>query len=143
LVTWGRAWRAAGAWFGWSLVCGFVGIIFIVAGALVISGSAVYSIYGGVNYLAGDMAGGIVLMVIGWFIIILGSMAAYFKISSEIIAQEVKKEVGTFGPTSQTPIPPPATTASAATPSCPTCGGSLRFVQQYQRWYCDKEGKYV
>jgi hypothetical protein len=142
LVTWGRAWRAAGAWFGWSLVWGFVGIIFIVAGALVIAGSAVYSIYGGVNYLTGGMAGGFVLMVIGWLIMILGSMAAYFKVGSEIIAEEVKKEVGIFGPTSQMLIPQPAT-ISAATPSCPTCGSPLRFIQQYQRWYCDKEGKYV
>lgn len=32
--------------------------------------------------------------------------------------------------------PPPAST-------CPTCGASLRYIQQYQRWYCDREQKYV
>jgi len=26
---------------------------------------------------------------------------------------------------------------------CPTCKGQLRYIQQYQRWYCDKEQKYV
>jgi len=26
---------------------------------------------------------------------------------------------------------------------CPTCGGKLRFIPEYQRWYCDKEKKYI
>ena len=26
---------------------------------------------------------------------------------------------------------------------CPTCGGKLRFISEYQRWYCDKEKKYI
>jgi hypothetical protein len=37
----------------------------------------------------------------------------------------------------------PAPPAAPAAPMCPTCGGTLRFIQQYQRWYCDKEQKYV
>ncbi len=28
-------------------------------------------------------------------------------------------------------------------PVCPTCRNPLRYIQQYQRWYCDKEQKYV
>jgi DNA-directed RNA polymerase subunit RPC12/RpoP len=28
-------------------------------------------------------------------------------------------------------------------PVCPTCGGPLTYVQQYQRWYCYKDQKYV
>jgi sporulation protein YlmC with PRC-barrel domain len=28
-------------------------------------------------------------------------------------------------------------------PTCPTCGGPLRYIQQYQRWYCDRDRKYV
>jgi hypothetical protein len=35
--------------------------------------------------------------------------------------------------------PPPPGTAN----TCPTCGSPLRYIQQYQRWYCDKEQKYV
>ena len=37
------------------------------------------------------------------------------------------------------PPPPPSTT----TMTCPSCGGPLRYIQQYQKWYCDKEQKYV
>lgn len=32
---------------------------------------------------------------------------------------------------------------AAQTPTCPTCGGPLTYIQQYQRWYCYKDQKYV
>lgn len=35
----------------------------------------------------------------------------------------------------------PAASATAA--KCPTCGGPLTYVQQYQRWYCTKCQKYT
>ena len=28
-------------------------------------------------------------------------------------------------------------------PVCPTCGGTLTYIAQYQRWYCYKDKKYV
>ena len=31
----------------------------------------------------------------------------------------------------------------AQTPTCPTCGGPLTYIPQYQRWYCYKDKKYV
>jgi hypothetical protein len=40
---------------------------------------------------------------------------------------------------STVPPPPPAPGGQ----TCPTCGGPLRYIEQYQRWYCDKEKKYV
>jgi hypothetical protein len=39
--------------------------------------------------------------------------------------------------------PPGAPAAASPSPACPTCGQPLRYIQQYQRWYCDKEQKYV
>lgn len=27
--------------------------------------------------------------------------------------------------------------------TCPTCGGPLTYIPQYQRWYCYKDNKYV
>jgi hypothetical protein len=38
--------------------------------------------------------------------------------------------------------PPPRPPPSSA-PICPTCGNPLTYIQQYQRWYCYKEQKYV
>jgi len=31
----------------------------------------------------------------------------------------------------------------AAAQTCSTCGGPLRYVEQYQRWWCDRDQKYV
>lgn len=38
-------------------------------------------------------------------------------------------------------IPPPASPNASAT--CPICGGPLTYIQQYQRWYCQRDQKYV
>lgn len=43
-------------------------------------------------------------------------------------------------PQTQMPLPPPP---PAQTPMCPYCGSQIRYIQQYQRWYCDKEKRYV
>ena len=42
----------------------------------------------------------------------------------------------TYPTTAPATAPPPE-------PTCPTCGSTLRYIPQYQRWYCDKEQKYV
>jgi len=44
---------------------------------------------------------------------------------------------------SRYPITAPPPPPSPPVPICPSCGQSLRFVQQYQRWYCARENKYV
>jgi hypothetical protein len=36
------------------------------------------------------------------------------------------------------PPPPPS-----AVPTCPFCGGLLTYIQQYQRWYCYRDQRYV
>lgn len=43
-------------------------------------------------------------------------------------------------PAASVPPPPPPPPKS---PTCPTCGNPLSYIQQYQRWYCYKEQKYV
>jgi sporulation protein YlmC with PRC-barrel domain len=37
----------------------------------------------------------------------------------------------------------PAQAAQTSQPLCPTCNQPLSFIQQYQRWYCYNEKKYV
>lgn len=44
----------------------------------------------------------------------------------------------TLGPQPMTQQP-----QQAQAPVCPTCGGPLTYIQQYQRWYCYKDKKYV
>ncbi len=45
--------------------------------------------------------------------------------------------------TPTTELPPPPPPPNYTTPTCPTCGSPLSYIQQYQRWYCYKEQKYV
>jgi hypothetical protein len=44
-------------------------------------------------------------------------------------------------------VPAPPTTPQIQTQiptyPCPTCGRPLRWIQEYQRWYCDAESKYA
>ncbi len=41
------------------------------------------------------------------------------------------------------PIPPPPPPTAGTAQACPTCGRPMRFVEQYNRWYCDFEKKYA
>ena len=72
---------------------------------------------------------GIVLAILGWFICIMG-------ISS--LRRDYRVRVQTRDTTS--PPPPPQ---SGTAPTCPTCGGALTYVAQYQRWYCPVDQKYI
>ncbi|MCW4000558.1 MAG: zinc ribbon domain-containing protein [Candidatus Bathyarchaeota archaeon] len=45
--------------------------------------------------------------------------------------------------TAETPLPPPPPPPPTSTPTCPSCRSPIRYIQQYQRWYCDNEKKYV
>jgi len=42
-----------------------------------------------------------------------------------------------------TPTVPITPTAPTAQPLCSTCGKPLTYVEQYKRWYCYNEQKYV
>ncbi len=46
-------------------------------------------------------------------------------------------------PTANVLPPPPPPPPGYVNPTCPTCGNPLSYIQQYQRWYCYKEKKYV
>jgi sporulation protein YlmC with PRC-barrel domain len=42
-----------------------------------------------------------------------------------------------------TPTTTPTPVAQTVQPLCPTCGKPLTYIQQYKRWYCYNEQKYV
>jgi hypothetical protein len=43
----------------------------------------------------------------------------------------------------QPEVPPPPPPPPTQTPTCPYCRNPIRYIQQYQRWYCDNERRYV
>ncbi|MCW4028243.1 MAG: zinc-ribbon domain-containing protein [Candidatus Bathyarchaeota archaeon] len=40
-------------------------------------------------------------------------------------------------------LPPPPPPPPTQTPLCPNCRSPIRYIQQYQRWYCDNEQRYI
>lgn len=71
---------------------------------------------------------GALIQLIGWLLCIMGVSA---------LRRDYRTNVQTKGPS---PPPPPI---AAGTPTCPTCGGALIYVPQYQRWYCPVDKKYI
>jgi hypothetical protein len=124
----------------------FIMVIYIL-GALVITIGSFIIMFVDFNVAgAGVSLGGGVGIIIGIVMLIFGNLAwrilceywvVQFRIYEEIAA--LNRRMG--GPSTQPPAPSPA--PSPATPVCPSCGGPLRYIQQYQRWYCDKEQKYA
>ncbi|MGQ9468904.1 MAG: PRC-barrel domain-containing protein [Nitrososphaerales archaeon] len=41
------------------------------------------------------------------------------------------------------PAVTPTVPTAPTTPLCPTCGKTLTYIEQYKRWYCYNEKKYV
>jgi hypothetical protein len=124
----------------------FIMVIYIL-GALVITIGSFIIMFVDFNVAGqGVSLGGGVGIIIGIVMLIFGNLAwrilceywvVQFRIYEEIAA--LNRRMG--GPSTQPPAPSPA--PSPATPVCPSCGGPLRYIQQYQRWYCDKEQKYA
>lgn len=59
---------------------------------------------------------------------------------SGALADQLSSSMGV--PTS-VPTGPPSSATSAETPTCPFCGQNLRYIDEYQRWYCDNCSQYV
>jgi hypothetical protein len=118
----------------------FIMVIYILGALVVTIGSFVLMAFG-VGY-----GGAAVGIMVGIIMLIFGNLAwrilceywiVQFRIYEEIAA--LNRHMGGASPQPTAPAPAP----SPATPTCSTCGGPLRYIQQYQRWYCDKEQKYV
>jgi hypothetical protein len=113
----------------------FIMIIYILGALVLTIGSILLMVFG---------AG--VAVILGIIMLIFGNLAwrmlceywiVQFRIYEEIAA--LNRHMGGTSPQPTAPSPTPA----PATTTCPTCGSPLRYIQQYQRWYCDKEQKYV
>jgi hypothetical protein len=118
----------------------FIMVIYILGALVVTIGSIVLMAYGA------GYGGAAVGIIFGIIMLIFGNLAwrilceywiVQFRIYEEIAA--LNRHMGGVSPQPTAPSPPP----SPATPTCSTCGGPLRYIQQYQRWYCDREQKYV
>ncbi len=81
----------------------------------------------GIAHVAFSILGAIAAIV-GWLLAVMGVSALRRDYRAKVQRREASP-----------PPPPPSGTA----PTCPTCGGALTWVPQYQRWYCPVDQKYV
>ena len=108
--------------FGAAIVGGVLSIIGLIGAAFVRSRP--------------KLSGAIMLVcgIIGLFVALGLWIGALLLIVAGIVAL-FRKEKST-----QVPPPPPPTQQVTY---CTTCGKSMRFIEQYQRWYCDNCQKYA
>ena len=69
-----------------------------------------------------------------WLVIIL--VTGIIGLIVYLVVRKPETPAPPYGPPPGVPPPPP-------TNACPTCGMPLRYIEQYRRWYCDNERKYV
>ncbi|RLG40517.1 MAG: hypothetical protein DRO05_06175 [Thermoproteota archaeon] len=94
MVSWSRAFGAAGMYVVFLIIWGVISGIFIFAGIMTAGTLIAYDPLTGLPRFNLAGAGiGLVLFLIGYVIILLGSMATLFKILSEVVAEEVQRRI--------------------------------------------------
>ena len=102
-ISWSEAFNYALKYIIYIIVWVIVGFIIASVGIALMIGPVQRTPSGWVPQITsnfGALVGGIILVVIGWLIAFLGSMASYFKIMSKLIRESVSK------PPQQPPSPP-------------------------------------
>ncbi|MEM2941579.1 MAG: hypothetical protein QW304_08550 [Thermoproteota archaeon] len=133
MVTWGRSFKAALVLLLFVIAWGFIGGIIIAIGSFT-------GLLGLFQFIpeppfiivnTGALGAIIIITIVGFLIIFLGTWASVFKLATELAVEEMRRTMPT---TVAQPVPTQA--VGAATPVCSKCGTPLTYVQQYQRWYC-------
>ena len=127
------------------ITTGFIMVIYIL-GAIAVTIISILFMIGGSGLNTFGISG--LGVVFGFLLLILGNLfwrilceywVVQFRIFTELI--EINKTLK--GGQATAPSVPAVNNPPAGPPVCPTCGGPLTYVQQYQRWYCANERKYV
>ncbi|MEM3437825.1 MAG: hypothetical protein QXP55_04770 [Nitrososphaerales archaeon] len=94
MVSWGRSFKAALLLLVFTLLWVIVGGVIIFIGMLLIPSEAFFfnPITGSFGINWGAIIGAVILWIIGYLIILLGVYASFFKVNTEIIVEEVRKQ---------------------------------------------------
>jgi hypothetical protein len=93
-ISWSEAFNYALKYIIYIIVWMIVGFLIAGAGIALMIGPMHITPGGWVPQITpnfGALVGGILLVIIGWFIAFIGSMASYFKIMSKLIRESVSK----------------------------------------------------
>jgi len=115
-----------------------------------ISASALFGSSNGVTMIVAGVIGIVSpLYVVGGFIGLIGGILG---LAGGIVTLTTAQPKAPSPAPTTIPTPAPAPTAPAPLPSpqqpqaatpCPTCGGPLTYISEYQRWYCYRCQKYA
>ncbi len=128
----GLVWSAVGTVLAIFLGIGFLLYAFLIFGILIIVGALMMN-----SNPRSTHTWGIIIILLGVF-----SLVGITTTLGGILAIVGGALALSWNPTYESNvqyIPPPP----GAARFCPTCGSQLTYIQQYQRWYCNTEQKYV
>jgi|GEM_PF-3620599 len=122
-------------------------IVGVLYGLITMTGVAAYGFqalplgYGVVGAVAGGIVGGILAAIIAVIYALLYNTTARITGGLEF---ELSEAVVYPGAPAAAPTPGYAAPRPAeAAPRCPRCGGPLRYIKDYERWWCDNCRQYV
>jgi hypothetical protein len=128
------------------ITTGFIMVVYIL-GAIALTVISILLIAGSPNIFGVSSLGiilGVIFLILGnlFWRILCEYWIVQFRIFTELV--EINKTLkGGQAAVAAPPTPHQTVNNPQAGQVCPTCGGPLIYVQQYQRWYCQREGKYV
>jgi len=128
------------------ITTGFIMVVYIL-GAIALTVISILLIIGSPNIIGVSSLGiilGVIFLILGnlFWRILCEYWIVQFRIFTELV--EINKTLkGGHATVAAPPTPVQPVNNPQAGQVCPTCGGPLIYVQQYQRWYCQREGKYV
>jgi hypothetical protein len=132
IIIGGLLWAALGTLLAIFFGLGFLLYAFLIFGIIIVIGAVAMN-----SNPRSAHTWGIIFLLLGIFSLVgvTTTLGGIFAIIGGALALAWKQtqELGS----SISPPPP------AATNLCPTCGNPLRYIQEYQRWYCDREQRYV
>jgi len=92
MVTWVKAMKAAGRTILYSIAWGVIGMVLMLAGAMLIQNQVIYDPYSGypigVNWAGA--AGGLLLIIMGYLVALLGLYASIYKVGADVILDELR-----------------------------------------------------
>jgi hypothetical protein len=132
VIVGGLVWAAVGTLLAIFFGLGFLLYAFLVFGIVILIGAVMMN-----SHPRSAHTWGIVILLLGIFSLvgITTTLGGLLAIVGGALALS-------WNPTRE-PSAPIYPAPSAAASFCPTCGNQLRYIQMYQRWYCDREQRYV
>jgi hypothetical protein len=126
------------------ITTGFIMVIYILGAIAITIVSILLMVSSGLNIYGLSGFGvilGVLLLIFGnlFWRILCEYMVVQFRIYTELI--EINRTLK--GGQMPAPITQASSNQPPGPPVCPTCGGPLTYIQQYQRLYCEKERRYV